>query len=612
MNTLYITWGILRLLVLGCRYYLGVCLEKQQLGKFHDGSHRTIFLMVGVLFLCSSFSSVCRPALGYTDIRTDTDTNIYRDIDKTTGKVEKQILIHFFPFYPSDGFESLESLESSTSFKAAASIQQDYDSKWSDFAKLVHIVPLSEDHLKDEKTKNLIKKWADKNKASTVLTLAEDPIVREEVVPIGTPLIHVSLYDPDGREWRSTSADPRGRTWKHEVFRLMEDYFIQNYQIDEFQDWISWMDNMKKISPVLLFERYFDLGKDRLKRGNQRRDYREPPICAVPPLLSNQDSDLIKTAISAFEHAIEEKRNEAEAYNYLGTAHYRKRDYENALSNLKIAVNLDDSEPVYKHNLAMAHLKLGNIQEAKVTLEICLPGDERAKEIWKHIDGPSPFVPPLLAAVSTLSGTGVFVYRLRYKSASDELAKAEEISPSEEIKELTTTDFEKQMDHWGNYKRYKRRSRMLDITSANLITNSIPFWLDGLDIRSPGKGKIMLLYGAKTLAFSVTALVWYRKGEDAKEDGEAETELDMRQYHFGRHQEANETMKMLLVNAGIDLLTWFGLLRYYEPENEVSISGDARLPHSFLPYSFAGLPIGLSIRSNGNGRRLALSVRGVF
>ena len=422
-----------------------------------------ILFLTGILGLYGFFFGSCQETLGYTDIRSGANINIYVDIDAQTGNASRQILLLHFLFFPSGAPESLDDEES---FKTAAVIQSEY-AGWTvdttNFAKLIHFVPLAAEQLNNPEVTRKIKEWATKNSAITTVVANTDIVVTREVGARGTPLMRISIYTLEGKVWKSDTADPREpeespETWKEKLFKLMDDYFWQYFKIDEVQDWVTWLGNMKRVLPQRdLFTRYLELGKDRLKKGNQGGDYRELPICEVPPPLSEQDSKRIDMAIRAFQGAIKEKPNEAEAYNYLGTSYYRKRDYENALPNFQNAVNLDDTEPTYLHNLVMAYLKIGKTQEARATLERWLkqhPEDGGAKEIRKHIPGVKGGgdEPYLWLAALTLSGAAVldFGYTEVYprtppENAADELTRAKSISPP-----LAPGEFEKQRTNWGN------------------------------------------------------------------------------------------------------------------------------------------------------------------
>jgi tetratricopeptide (TPR) repeat protein len=569
------------------------------------------------------FLGICQEAQGYTDIRDGTRINIYVDIDERTGNVSKQILLHHFLFFPTEMGESLDSEES---FQTAAVIQSE-SADWSDFVKLIHFVPLAGDQMKDPKIQSAIKDWATKNGIITTVVANTDKVRLSEVGVKGTPLMHISLYDLKGKVREFDTADPRNpedspEAWKEKLFKLMGAYFDDHFRDDEVQDWVTWLRNMKKVLMQRnLFDRYLELGKDRLRKGNQGIDYRELPICEVPPPLSNEDSKRIDVAIEAFQGTIEEKpeekTNEAEARNYLGNSYYRKRDYKNALSNFQEAVNLKGTEQTYLHNLVMAYWKLGNIQQAKATIERWLerhPDDERAKKIRKRLVGGTE-VPPWIAAL-LLSGAALsdFGYtevypRTPHENASSALTSAQQISPEGATTSLSLAELQRQRNHWGDYQKFNRRATMLSLTAGNLLLNSVPFWLDALNRKSPMDKKGMsIAYGAKGAAFLAVALVYGRKAENAETDENDAKKSDLRQHFYGRRQQANETKRMLFYNAGIDAVTVIGLLLFYDPNDEAPGQGKSpQASNRFAPH------LGFNVRSDGqNNREILVFVQKTF
>jgi tetratricopeptide (TPR) repeat protein len=567
-------------------------------------THLILFL-TGVLGLYG-FSGICQEAHGYTDIRDGSPINISVDIDEQTGNVSKQLLLHHFLFFPPAVGESLDAEES---FRIAAILQGEY-ANWSDFAKLIHLVPLAEEQRNDPKVTNAIKSWATKHRAMTTVVANTDAVVISEVGARGTPLMHVSLYHLNGELWKFDTEDPRNPIWKRKFFQLMDTYFGEHFKLNEVQDWLTWLENMKKVLPVNLFNHYFELGQDRLRKGNQGIDYRALPICEAPPLLSNQqDSQRIDIAIRAFQGAIREKPNEPEAHNYLGTSYYRKRDYSNALPSFQNAMNLNPTEPTYLHNLVMAFCKQGEAQKAIETLDRWLeqhPDDQRAREIRKHLVGGrevgllgTTTLPLFVAGLGTLIYTEI-TPRTPRENADDEFQQIVSTGESTPLAP-ESPEFETLRIHWGDYQKLNRRAAMLDVTGVNLMVNSIPFWLDGLNWKSPfGKRGMSLAYGAKGVAFSVAALIYAGKANDAEKDANDPNTPYLKPHFHGRHQQADETRRMLWFNAGIDAATVIGLLVFYNPNDEASgcCQGENRQASNR-----SVLPLDIDVRSDGRHNR---------
>lgn len=155
------------------------------------------------------------------------------------------------------------------------------------------------------------------------------------------------------------------------------------------------------------------------------------------------------------------------------------------------------------------------------------------------------------------------------KTADDEFDSAQQTSLGG-VASLTSEEFDLHRMHWGNYKKYNRRASMLKSwVPLNRTVNAIPFLLDGLNWKSPGKTGMIRASLVKGIAFSGLGFYFHAKAKDAEDDEKAANTRDEQLDAYGRSQEANETRNMFWVNAGNDFAAAGLLWLWYDPSDGV-------------------------------------------
>jgi len=557
------------------------------------------------LLVFPGWSGICQEPPVYTDVRDNTIVELGPVV--TDGQAIRQVIIHHFLYFPP---ELLGNVEDEASFRLGAGLQEEAK-QWSGFAKLVHIVPMSSSQQEDAGLMRAIQRWAEAYEAIVVVVEYTDPAVLSEVGDKGTPLLHMAIHHLNGVQSRAETADPRQSGWKQQLFQMMEVYFEERFRIDDAQDWVAWLDNMKRVLPINLSTHYFRLGQERLKRGNQGRGYRELFnffwTDHTPPVLAGQAVKDIAIAAEALERSIAEEPNQSEALNSLGIAYYRQRDYADALPRFQQAVSRDNADdPAYVHNLAIVYLKLGDKTRALRTLDdwlLTFPDDATGWRIRRSASsGDAPvWIPVILFTGAALADIGYteITPKTPHENARDALALAQSVSNNPD-----SNAFESQRGNWGDYQRYHTRDRMLNWTAGNLFFDALPFWLDGLNWNPPtGKTATTFLYTLKALAFLGGSLYFNEQAKDAQADEASAESLDLQLHFHGQYEEAKELKQMFWVNAGIDAVAVLSLILFFHPDDGLPQPVQSR---TLEGYNQTAPRFSLNTRSQGGSEREVL------
>ena len=75
------------------------------------------------------------------------------------------------------------------------------------------------------------------------------------------------------------------------------------------------------------------------------------------------NSSNLDLAIDLFKTTVSLSPDHADAYNYLGQAHFKKEEYQDSVSSFKKALEIEPTHVQAKENLGVAQWKLGNLSE---------------------------------------------------------------------------------------------------------------------------------------------------------------------------------------------------------------------------------------------------------